>query len=265
MTAVGAPEPRRRRSGRRGQKHVLPAASAAKRDRGRRHAARSVRGVISLGRALGKRHLRVIAIDDGPFQRRQRSAVVAAVGMTVPGSVDGILATRVRVDGTDATDRIVELLRRSPHLAGSRAILVDGISVAGFNVLDLDRISRALGRPVVSITRQSPDLSSIRQAIRKYFPRDARRRIRLVERHPPAETLIGVHARWIAAVGANRAEARRLVERTTLVGAWPEPLRVARLVARAIAEDRAPPTKPSPRRKGAAPAARTPSSNRRRA
>jgi uncharacterized protein len=191
-----------------------------------------------LGRALGKRHLRVIAIDDGPFKRRQRTAVVAAVAMTVPGSVDGITSTRVRVDGTDATPQIIDLLRRSPYLAGSRAILVDGISVAGFNVLDLDRIGRALGRPMVSITRQSPDLPSIRAAIRKYFPADARRRIRLVERHPPAKVLIGAHERWIAGVGANRAEARRLVERTTLAGAWPEPLRVARLVARAIAEDR---------------------------
>jgi endonuclease V-like protein UPF0215 family len=209
-----------------------------------------------LGRALAKRHLRVIGIDDGPFTRRNRFAVVAAVAMTVPGTVDGMLTTRVRVDGKDATERLIDLLGRSPYLSGARAILVDGISVAGFNVLDLARMSRSLGRAVVSVTRREPDFASIRAAIRTYFPGDASRRYGLIDRRRPFAASIGGARLWLSVVGGTRAEARRLVLRTIVVGRWPEPLRLAHFLARATAGTRMRPPAtlwtgdPLPRRAG---------------
>jgi endonuclease V-like protein UPF0215 family len=236
MRAVRAAVPRGARTRGRRNGQVQAALGASKRDRGRRHGPRTARGVISLRRSLAKPHLRVIGIDDGPFTRRHRSAVVAAVAMTMPGTIDGLLTTRVRVDGTDGTDALISFLRRSPYLPGSRAILIDGISVAGFNVVDLSRLSRSLSRPVLSVTRRAPDLGAMRSAIEKYFPKDARRRFRLVRRHRPFAAIPRVGSPWISIVGGSRQEARQLMARTTLVGQWPEPLRLAHLLARAAAE-----------------------------
>ena len=191
-------------------------------------------------RALVKEHVRVIGVDDGPFTRRHRYAPLVAVALSVPGPVEAILATRVRVDGRDSTDRIVELLGSSTHLDGARAILLDGISVAGFNLVDLDRLHRALGKPVVSVTRRPPDFPSIRSALATYFPREFRRRWGLVTRHRPFAAPAEDGSVWITAVGATRAEARQLVRRVTVVGHWPEPLRLARLVARSIRGARLP-------------------------
>ena len=155
--------------------------------------------------------------------------------MTMPGTVDGLLVTRVRVDGTDGTDRVLAMLRGSPFLAGARAVLVDGITVAGFNVLDLERLSRRLRRPVVSVTRRPPDLPAMRAALAKYFPADAARRYRLVERHRPFAASPVDPSLWISIAGGLRREARQLLPRTIAVGRWPEPLRLARLIARALA------------------------------
>ena len=139
------------------------------------------------------------------------------------------------IDGTDATDRILALLGSSPFLDGVRAVLLDGIAVGGFNLIDLDRLYEGLQRPIVTITRHAPDFAAIRAALRKYFPRDAAMRWRLVRAHalfrlpmPEGNPL------RVSAVGCTRAEASAIVRRTTVRGNLPEPLRLARLVARAL-------------------------------
>jgi uncharacterized protein len=189
-----------------------------------------------LARALEKPHLRVAAFDDGPFSRRRRYAPLAGVVVGLPSEVERIALGRVRVDGNDATRAVLALWRAAGFGDGPRAILLDGISVGGFNVLDLDRLHRATGRPVVSVTRRRPDYPAIRAALRKYFPGSYRSRWARMRAHPlfPVRTAAGV--RFAAAAGCRRSDAVRLLARCTARGAWPEPLRLARLVARAGAK-----------------------------
>jgi uncharacterized protein len=184
--------------------------------------------------------------------------VLVGVVFSAPNYVEGVLRTSVAIDGTDATDRILALLGRSPFLDGVRAILLDGIAVGGFNLVDLDRLYEQLRRPIVTVTRRAPDFPAIHSALRKYFPRDAPARWRLVQAHPlfRLSTPEGNPLR-VSAVGCTRAEASAVVRRTTVRGNIPEPLRLARLVARALAgpirdspaiPSPAPRTRPAPRR-----------------
>jgi endonuclease V-like protein UPF0215 family len=187
-----------------------------------------------LARALAKPHLRLIAVDDGAFRREQRFAPLVAVVYSVPGYVEGVLRSHVRVDGNDATERIARMLLASPHLEGARAVLLDGVAVGGFNLVDLRELSERLVRPVVAVTREAPDFRKIRAAIQKYFPREFEARWGLLRAHrlfrvPTAERPI-----LAAVVGARRKDAAELVRRTTMRGRWPEPLRLAHLIAHAI-------------------------------
>jgi len=168
--------------------------------------------------------------------RSARRAALVGVIFSAPNYVEGILRTSVAIDGTDATERILSLLGDSPFLDGVRAVLLDGIAVGGFNLIDLDRLHERLQRPIVTVTRRPPDFPAIHAALRKYFPRDAPARWRLVRAHPlfRLSTPEGNPLR-LGAVGCTRAEAAALVRRTTVRGNLPEPLRLARLVARAIA------------------------------
>lgn len=141
------------------------------------------------------------------------------------------------IDGTDATDRILSLLGSSPFLDGVRAVLLDGIAVGGFNIVDLDRLHTRLQRPIVTVTRHPPDFAAIRSALRKYFPDDAPARWRLIRAH----TLFRLPVTegkplQVSAVGCTRAEAAAIVRRCTVRGNLPEPLRLARLVARALVQ-----------------------------
>ncbi len=189
--------------------------------------------VLSLRRALAKPHVRVIAVDDGAFRRDGRYAPLAVVVVSSPQDVEGVHLGRVRVDGDDATASILALLRDSPHRAGARALLLDGIAVGGFNLLDLNALYRGLRMPVISVTRRPPDFERIRAALKTYFPRDFRRRWNRVTAHRLFRVPTAGQPILAAAVGCSCPDAVALLHRLAVHGYWPEPLRLAHLIAHA--------------------------------
>jgi uncharacterized protein len=213
---------------------LLPTRRAAHGQGRRAHRARpTTSGVLALRRSLAKAHPRVVGVDDGAFVRGDRTAPIAAVVLSVPDYVEAVRADRVRVDGRDATRRVVAVVRATGPLDGVRAVLLDGAVLGGFNVVDLDAVHRSLGRPVVAVTRRAPEFARIRAALKKWFPRDARRRYRLLTAHRLFSVPTGGRPIFAAAVGCSRADAVHLLHRTTVRGYWPEPLRLAHLIASA--------------------------------
>jgi len=108
-----------------------------------------------------------------------------------------------------------------------RAILLQGIAVAGFNVVDVRTLYSSLGRPVLVVARRRPDLSTIRQTLLTRV-KGGERKWRLIENAGMPEPLRGV---FIQRVGMSLEQAAELLEITTLHGKIPEPLRVAHLIA----------------------------------
>ncbi len=174
-----------------------------------------------------------MGVDDGAFERTDRFAPIAAVVVSAPSYVDAVRRGRVRVDGTDATDVIVGLVERTGALDGIRAVLLDGAVMGGFNVVDLDRLHAELRRPVVALTRRPPDFGRIHAALTTWFGPDAERRWRLLRAHRLFAVPTGGVPLLATAVGCRRVDAVTLVRRTTVRGFWPEPLRLAHLVASA--------------------------------
>ena len=174
-----------------------------------------------------------MGVDDGAFSRDDRHAPIVALAMSLPSHVDAVRAGAVRVDGTDGTTRLIELVRDLGPVGGLRAVLIDGAVLGGFNVLDLDRIHHALRLPVVAVTRRPPDFPKIHAALRKWFPRNAERRWSLLRAHRLFPVATGGLPIWAASVGCSRADAAWLIRRSTVQGHWPEPLRLAHLVASA--------------------------------
>jgi uncharacterized protein len=186
-----------------------------------------------LRQALGKPHPRIAAVDDGAFERTDRYAPIAAVVVALPEQLEAARLGRVRVDGSDGTARVTALLRSLGPWDGVRAVLLDGAVVGGFNVLDLDALHRAVGVPVVAVTRRPPDFARIAAALRRWFPRSAKRRLGLLRSHRLAPVRTGGQPILAAAAGCAAEEAAWLVRRATVRGYWPEPLRLAHLLASA--------------------------------
>lgn len=171
----------------------------------------------------------MVGIDDGPFEGRRLVLVVGT--LFARERLDGVLSTSVRRDGNNSTDKLIEMLggaRAYPQLS---AIFLQGIALGGFNVIDIQRLSRELERKVLVVARKKPNLTSIRRALLENVP-GGRKKWLLIERAGPMEPCARV---WVQRAGLGLDEARALVTLHQRHGTLPEPLRVAHLVAGGIA------------------------------
>src|SRR5262245_44307190 len=116
----------------------------------------------------------VIGFDDAPFNRADRGDV-ALVGAVCSGTrLDIVVRGYVRRDGSDATDEMARLVREK-SLAHVRAVLLQGLTVAGFNVVDIHRLSQTLDLPVLAVMRRRPRLELFFKAL-SAVPESAARR-----------------------------------------------------------------------------------------
>ena len=171
----------------------------------------------------------VAGIDDAPSERgRARVPIVAVVAART--RMDGMLVGHLQRDGRNATANIAALLQASPFAVHLQAVLLQGITFGGFNVVDLPELHERLGLPVLVVARRPPDLDRIRRALLERVP-GGRRKWALIERAGPSERVAGLS---VQRAGLTLAEARCLLEATTLHGKLPEPLRLAHLIAGAL-------------------------------
>lgn len=169
----------------------------------------------------------VVGFDDSPFARQHRGDVLVVGAVFAGDRLDGVISTKVRRDGANATARLAECLTASRFFPQLQAILLQGIAFAGFNVVDLQRLVRETGLPVLVVARRPPDFATIRRALLEHVPGGVRK-WRLVEAAGEMEPVAGV---CIQRAGISLADAERLVARLQLHGKLPEPLRVAHLAA----------------------------------
>jgi len=179
-----------------------------------------------------RRWSHVIGVDDAPFAREHRGRV-RVVGACMAGArLEGVLSSHVRRDGVDATGAIAALVTGSRFHAHCHALLLQGIAVAGFNVVDLAALSDAIARPVLVIARRRPRLDAIRAALLDHVPGGARKWA-LIERAGPMEPVAGV---LVQRAGLSLDDAARLLAATTIAGNIPEALRVAHLIAGGVTD-----------------------------
>jgi endonuclease V-like protein UPF0215 family len=183
-----------------------------------------------------KSEIRVMGIDDGPFVAHTDGKVLL-VGTVFRGGrwLDGIVRAYIDIDGTDATQRIIDMVNKSRHKGQLRVIMVDGVTFGGFNVIDIQEIFRQTGVPVIVVSRKMPDFTKVKEAL-KNLP-DWRERWRMLR---AASKIHRVRSRPRAApvcvqvAGINLTDAEQIVKLTSTRSLVPEPLRVAHLIATGI-------------------------------
>jgi endonuclease V-like protein UPF0215 family len=177
---------------------------------------------------------RFLGIDDAPFRFSDGTVPVVGVVVQAPSYIEGVLTTLVEVDGRDATDRIAEMISSSRYREGLAMVLLDGVAVGGFNVVDVDRLHAAIRRPVVTVTREKPDLAAIERALRRRFD-DWEDRLARMRRHDAVPVRFHASTLWVSFVGAELRAVEEAIALTTVRGNLPEPLRIAHLMAAGIA------------------------------
>ena len=172
----------------------------------------------------------VIAFDDEPFAPGYRGDVRVVGAVYAALRFDGVLIGKVRRDGANAARRLAELVSASRFADHVQAVLLQGITLAGFNVVDVGDLHRRLGVPVIAVARAEPDYAAIRQALLTRV-RGGRRKWSLIERLGPMEPWRSV---YVQRLGLSLEQAGALLDRLSPNGHIPEPLRAAHLIAGAL-------------------------------
>ncbi|SHG43885.1 endonuclease dU [Halobaculum gomorrense] len=178
--------------------------------------------------------------DDDPPAR----ATVAAAVVRADRVVDGLSFSTCTVGGSDATAAVADCLDRLDR-PDARQLLLAGVAPAWFNLIDLRRVHEAADRPVVAVSFEAS--AGLEPHLYEHFSGEALdRRLAVYESLPDRDPLFldgepgdGRECDpdpdlWVRRIDIDAAAARRILAAHTPDGQGrPEPLRVARLAARA--------------------------------
>ena len=187
-----------------------------------------------------KPEIRVLGIDDGGFVPRTKGTV-DVVGVVYRGGYwfEGVMRAEITIDGLDATEKIAAMIESSPYYRELRIVVLDGVTFAGFNVVDISKLSRRVELPVISVARKKPDLEEIRSAL-KNLP-DFKIRWRAMENAGKifeVETRKGENPVYMHIAGILREDAEKIMKKTSTRSLIPEALRVAHIIASGLTRSR---------------------------
>jgi uncharacterized protein len=176
-----------------------------------------------------KKEIRVIGIDDSPFKKFKNGKVLV-VGTIFRGGffLDGVLSTQVNIDGNDSTKKIIEMINKCKFKPQLQCIFLDGIAVAGFNVIDIKELNKKTKLPVIVIIRRKPNIENIKKALIKLKKRS---RIKLIEK---AGSVISVEGVYMQLAGISIDKAKEIVKIVCTRSLIPEPIRIAHIIASGI-------------------------------
>lgn len=101
-----------------------------------------------------KAGIRFVAIASGPINGRGRALIVGVVGRD--GVIEGVLSESIEVDGEDSAERIIRMVGRSRFREQIRLVALNGIALAGLNVVNVPRLEKDLKVKTVVLTRGRP-------------------------------------------------------------------------------------------------------------
>jgi uncharacterized protein len=176
-----------------------------------------------------KRFSNIIGFDDAPFAAGHRLSV-KVVGTVYAGTrLNGILIGEVQRDGIDAARELARLITQSKFFQSVQLIMLQGIALAGFNVVDVFELHEQLRLPVLVVARRRPDMTAIQMALMNL--QGGPEKWPLIEKLGPMEAVADV---YIQRVGLTIEQAAATLKNSTVTGCIPEPLRVAHMIAGAL-------------------------------
>jgi len=137
------------------------------------------------------------------------------------------MMAEISVDGMDSTEKIIELINGSSVSSQIRAIYLDGITMAGFNVIDIERLHLESGIPVIVLMKRKPDMSGIEKAVKNVNEWD--KRIRIMKK--AGDVIYAGNGMYLQLKGVDMESAKELISISSCKGSIPEPLRLAHMLA----------------------------------
>jgi len=183
-----------------------------------------------------KREIRILGFDDAAFEHGSAGKSVPVVGVIFRGGdfIDGMLRTDVTIDGMDSTDKLIKRINSSRHRQQLRVVMFDGITLGGFNIVDIHRLHECTNLPFIFVNIKMTNLANVQKALKNF--KDYKKRWALIEKAGALKpcTLKRGKKVYYQSVGLSDERAEDIIILSSTRSFIPEPLRVAHLIATAI-------------------------------
>lgn len=182
---------------------------------------------------ITKKGIRVVGIAES-FRRGQAKSVLAGIVMRSDFIIDGVGFVRITVGGMDATEGVLQLVE-TLHRDDLNLLMLNGCVISWFNIVDLQKVYDHLQIPLICVTYEESE--GLEAHIARHFEaQDRDLRINAYESlgDRVLVKLPGQYHVFIRHLGITQAEAELVLKKFTAHGRVPEPLRVARITARAL-------------------------------
>lgn len=176
-----------------------------------------------------KKESRILGIDDACFDKFKDKEVLV-IGTIFRGGLwlDGLVSTYVKVDGDDSTAKLIEMINKCKFKPQLQCIMLDGIALGGFNVVDVLKLNKKTNIPIIVVMRDYPDIEKVIKILIKL------RMDKKVDLIRKAGDVIKFDNIYVQLTGITESNAKMLLKLSCTRSHIPEPLRVAHIIGRGV-------------------------------
>jgi len=183
-----------------------------------------------------KKGFRALGISESFIKGVSEESILAGVVMRADMTIDGFTFSKATVGGMDATEKILEMYR-SLKRDDITLLLLNGCIISWYNVIDLHRVAEETELPLICVTYN--ESTGLEKYFKELFPEDWESRVEIYRKNKSrtAVKLSTGYTVYIRFIGMKMEEAKGILNKFTSHGSIPEPLRVARLLARSLVKN----------------------------
>ncbi len=182
-----------------------------------------------------KKGIRILGIAES-YQDKKSN--IAGIVMRKDLIIDGFEFGHIKVGKLDATKTIINLYKRI-NRDDIHIIMISGLALAWYNIVDIQKINKKINIPIISVTYEESE--GLTKHIKKEFKQQEKQKRLNIYNRQPKRTKINLSKQkngYIRYIDIKQNRAEKLVKNLTKQGKKPEPLRVAKLAARAYSKNK---------------------------
>jgi endonuclease V-like protein UPF0215 family len=180
---------------------------------------------------IEKRGIRVLGIAES-FRKTSACSTLAGIVMRRDLIIDGMVFGDVTIEGNDSTQNILSMYR-SLKRDDINCIMLDGLIISMYNIIDGEELRENTNVPVIAITFK--DSEGLEGTIQHHFSNDSNLKLEQYRKLGQRDKILLKTGKilFVRSWGISSNEASTIINYFTLQGSIPEPIRIAKLAARA--------------------------------
>ncbi len=186
-----------------------------------------MRGMIH----LEKSGIRALGVAES-FKKDKKHSIIAGVVMRSDFIIDGIAFDYITIRGDDATDAIIRLYTNLDR-NDINLVMLNGLIISMYNIIDIDMLYQHMKIPIIGLTFE--ESKGLDEHIMRAFPDDYHKKLEAYHKLGMRDklSLKTGYMIYVRFKGIRLEDVKRAIDKFLIQGSIPEPIRVAKLIARA--------------------------------